>query len=35
MEEGGWKCFVNSKYDPEKDEWSVFKKKLLPQIIPD
>jgi len=35
MEEGGWKCFVNSKYDPEKGEWSVFKKKLLPQIIPD
>ncbi len=34
MDEGGWKCFVNSKYDPEKKEWSVFKKKLL-KIIPD
>jgi len=32
MDEGGWKCFVNSKYDPEKKEWSTFKKKLH-QII--
>ncbi len=29
---GGWKCFVNSKYDPKSGEWSVFKKKCH-QII--
>ncbi|MBW1931800.1 MAG: adenylyl-sulfate reductase subunit alpha [Deltaproteobacteria bacterium] len=34
MEDGGWKCFVNSKYDPETGEWSTFKK-TLHQIIPD
>ncbi len=28
FDEGGWFCFVNSKYDPEKGEWSVFKRKL-------
>jgi adenylylsulfate reductase subunit A len=34
MEEGGWRCFVNSKYNPETGEWSTFKK-TLHQIIPD
>ncbi len=28
MDDGGWLCFVNSKYDPNTGEWSVFKKKL-------
>jgi adenylylsulfate reductase subunit A len=28
MDQGGWKCFVNSKYNPETGEWSTFKKKL-------
>jgi adenylylsulfate reductase subunit A len=34
MEDGGWVCFVNSKYDPETGEWSTFKKKMH-KIIPD
>jgi adenylylsulfate reductase subunit A len=34
VDEENWKCFVNSKYDPEKGEWSVFKKDYV-QIIPD
>jgi adenylylsulfate reductase subunit A len=34
MDEGGWHCFVNSKYDPEKGEWSTFKKKVH-KIIPE
>jgi len=28
MDQGGWKCFVNSKYNPETGEWSTFKRKL-------
>jgi adenylylsulfate reductase subunit A len=34
VDEDNWKCFVNSKFDPEKGEWSVFKKDYV-QIIPD
>ncbi|UCE80019.1 MAG: adenylyl-sulfate reductase subunit alpha [Nitrospiraceae bacterium] len=34
VDEDNWKCFVNSKFDPEKGEWSVFKKDYI-QIIPD
>ncbi|MDP3028235.1 MAG: adenylyl-sulfate reductase subunit alpha [Deltaproteobacteria bacterium] len=34
VDEENWKCFVNSKYDPEKKEWSVFKK-TWHQIIPE
>jgi adenylylsulfate reductase subunit A len=34
VDEENWKCFVNSKYDPEKKEWSVFKKEWK-QIIPE
>lgn len=34
VDEENWKCFVNSKYDPEKKEWSVFKKDYI-QLIPD
>jgi len=34
FEEGGWKCFVNSKYNPETGEWEVMKKPCH-QIIPD
>ena len=34
VDEKNWKCFVNSKYDPDKKEWSVFKKDYI-QIIPD
>jgi adenylylsulfate reductase subunit A len=34
VDEKNWKCFVNSKYDPAKKEWSVFKKDYI-QIIPD
>jgi len=34
VDEVNWKCFVNSKYDPDKKEWSVFKKEWK-QIIPD
>ncbi len=34
VDEENWRCFVNSKYDPEKKEWSVFKK-TWHQIIPD
>ena len=31
---GGWKCFVNSKYDPNTGEWTCMKKKCY-QIISD
>lgn len=34
VDEENWKCFVNSKYDPEKKEWNVFKKEYI-QLIPD
>ncbi len=34
VDEENWKCFVNSKYDPEKKEWDVFKKEYV-QLIPD
>jgi adenylylsulfate reductase subunit A len=34
VDEDNWKCFVNSRFDPEKGEWSVFKKDYI-QIIPD
>ncbi len=33
-DEGGWKCFVNSKYDPNTGEWTCMKKKCH-QIIAD
>lgn len=28
MSEGGWKCFVNSQYNPETGEWKTFKREL-------
>jgi len=34
FDQGGWKCFVNSKYDPNTGEWTVMKKKCH-QIISD
>ena len=34
FDEGGWKCFVNSKYDPNSGEWTCMKKKCY-QIIAD
>jgi adenylylsulfate reductase subunit A len=29
VDEANWKCFVNSKYDVDKKEWSVFKKDYI------
>ena len=29
LKEEDWLCFVNMKWDPTKDEWSVFKKPIL------
>jgi len=34
LDDSKWKCFVNSKYDPEKSEVTLFKKPYY-QIIPD
>jgi adenylylsulfate reductase, subunit A len=34
LDDSKWKCFVNSKYDPEKGETTIFKKPYF-QIIPD
>jgi len=34
QDDENWFCFTNSKYDPEKQEWSVFKRDYK-QIIPD
>jgi adenylylsulfate reductase, subunit A len=34
LDDTKWKCFVNSKYDPEKGETTIFKKPYI-QIIPD
>jgi len=34
FDQGGWKCFVNSKYDPNTGEWTCMKKKCH-QIIAD
>lgn len=34
QDDANWFCFVNSKYDPAKKEWSVFKKDYV-KIIPD
>ena len=34
FEEGGWKCFVNSKYNPATGEWEMMKKPCH-QIIPE
>ncbi|TVM16201.1 adenylyl-sulfate reductase subunit alpha [Oceanidesulfovibrio indonesiensis] len=34
LDDTKWKCFVNSKYDPEKGETTMFKKPYY-QIIPD
>ncbi|MFP4316472.1 MAG: adenylyl-sulfate reductase subunit alpha [Desulfovibrionales bacterium] len=34
LDDSKWKCFVNSKYDPEKGETAIFKKPYI-QIIPD
>ena len=34
FDEGGWRCFVNSKYDPNTGEWTCMKKKCY-QIISD
>jgi adenylylsulfate reductase, subunit A len=34
LDDSKWKCFVNSKYDPEKKETTIFKKPYI-QIIPD
>ncbi|MFV1951324.1 MAG: adenylyl-sulfate reductase subunit alpha [Nitrospinota bacterium] len=33
IDDENWKCFVNSKYDPETGKWDVFKKEYK-QIIP-
>ena len=33
QDDKNWFCFVNSKYDPAKNEWSVFKKDYI-KIIP-
>jgi adenylylsulfate reductase subunit A len=33
QDDENWFCFTNSKYDPEKAEWSVFKREYK-QIIP-
>ncbi len=33
QDDKNWFCFVNSKYDPAKKEWSVFKKDYI-KIIP-
>jgi adenylylsulfate reductase subunit A len=34
QDDENWFCFVNSKYDPEKAEWDIFKKDYI-KIIPD
>ena len=34
QDDKNWFCFVNSKYDPTKKEWDVFKKEYI-KIIPD
>jgi len=34
QDDENWFCFTNSKYDPDKKEWSVFKRDYK-QIIPD
>jgi adenylylsulfate reductase, subunit A len=34
LDDTKWKCFVNSKYDPEKGETTIFKKPYV-QIIPE
>jgi adenylylsulfate reductase, subunit A len=34
LDDTKWKCFVNSKYDPEKKETTIFKKPYI-QVIPD
>jgi adenylylsulfate reductase subunit A len=33
QDDENWFCFVNSKFDPEKKEWDVFKKDYI-KIIP-
>jgi adenylylsulfate reductase subunit A len=33
IDEENWKCFVNSKFNPETGEWSIFKKEYK-QLIP-
>ncbi|MGD9875289.1 adenylyl-sulfate reductase subunit alpha [Desulfococcus sp.] len=34
QDDENWFCFVNSKYDPTKKEWDIFKKEYI-KIIPD
>lgn len=34
IDDSKWRCFVNSKYDPEKKELTLFKRPYI-QIIPD
>ena len=34
IDDSKWKCFVNSKYDPEKGETNLFKRPYV-QVIPD
>jgi len=34
IDDDKWRCFVNSKYDPEKNETTLFKRPYI-QIIPD
>ncbi|MFH2047012.1 MAG: adenylyl-sulfate reductase subunit alpha [Pseudomonadota bacterium] len=34
QDDANWFCFVNSKYDPAKKEWDVFKRDYI-KIIPD
>ena len=33
LDEENWKCFVNSQYDPAKNEWTLSKKPYV-QLIP-
>ena len=33
LDDKNWKCFVNSSYDPAKDEWTLFKKPHI-QVVP-
>jgi adenylylsulfate reductase subunit A len=34
LDDSKWKCFVNSKYDPDKGEMNLFKRPYI-QVIPD
>lgn len=32
MDDKNWKCFVNCRWDPEKNEWQMTKKNVIPLI---